>query len=276
MKIENVEVFGFRRALHGMRNPQDSWADSDSRFWAPDQSGLFDGASGGFVFAPERPELGPKDLELAGKLIMRGNEHSKFLREIIVWMDITIPRYVWQELDTYKVATVRNSCSTMNKLGSRDLEQTDFELPVPELTLERINHLGRLLREAKEEHAGVRQARRELKNELCEGFLQKATYLMSYQTALSALLQREHHRLPEWRLEQTEETPESGSITQMLMALPYMRQFYEAATFKRNELRTVIAELSALITGPTDETGKFLAVDVEKLTELRNRLKRAA
>lgn len=276
MKIENIEVYGFRRALHGMRNPMDSWADSDSRFWDRESPDLFPDPSYGGIFAPERPSLGPKDLELARKLIMRGSEHCKFLRQIVIWFDITIPRYVWQELDTYKVATVRNSCSTMNKLGNRDLEQSDFELEIPEMTLERINMLGRLLREAKHEHEGVRQARRQLKNELCEGFLQKATYFMSYQTALAAILQREGHRLPEWRMEMTEETPEAGSITQNLIALPYMREFYEAATFKRNELRSVIAELSALVTGPTDESGKFLAIDVEKLTELRNRLKRAA
>jgi hypothetical protein len=275
MKIENVEVYGFRRALHGMRNPQDSWADSDSVYWKRDYPELFSSSSGD-IFAPERPHLGPKDLDLARKLIMRGSEHCKFLREIVVWMDITIPRYVWQELDTYKVATVRNSCSTMNKLGSRDLEQSDFELDVPELTLERINQLGRLLREAKEEHAGVRQARRELKNELCEGFLQKATYFMSYQTALAAILQRENHRLPEWRMERTEETPEVGSITQNLIALPYMREFHAAATFKRNQLREAIAEITSLVAGPTDESGKFLAITVEQLMEIRNKLKRAA
>lgn len=263
MKIERIRVYGFEPAFRGMRNPQNSWDKSDSTFYSPTgfehYPATYDTTE---LLVPESPRIGPKDLELACTLIKRGSEHRKFLRQIMVWMDITIPRYVWQELDTYKVATVRNSCSTMNKLGERDLEQSDFELPIQELTLELINKLGRLLREAKEEHQGVREARRQLKNDLPEGFLQMATYSMSYETALSAVLQREFHRLPEWRLE------DEGSITSTLISLPYMKEFYEAATWKKNEIRCVISELTAIIAARD--------TSIEQLTILRDRLKRVA
>jgi hypothetical protein len=189
----------------------------------------------------------------------------------MVWVRFTVPRYVWQELDTYKVATTRNSCSTMNKLGSVDLDQFDFEDPVPDDLLAHINDLGRLLREAKSDREkDTRRARVALKNDLPEGFLQAAMYTMSYQTALAMLLQRENHRLPQWRL------TDEGSICQFLMSLPYMPQFYEAATFKRTQLRDAITKLTEIIGGPTDEGGKFLTVGVKELTEICNKLRRAA
>lgn len=100
MKIEHTEVHGFRPAFRGMRNPLESWERSDSTF-------------------DEIAILGKEDLKLACRLIAAGTSHSKFLRQIIVWADFTLPRYVWQEVDTYKVATVRNSCSTMHTLGKR-------------------------------------------------------------------------------------------------------------------------------------------------------------
>jgi hypothetical protein len=215
----------------------------------------------------ERPSVGPEDMKLACKLIRRGSEHRKFMRQIMVWMDITIPRYVWQELDTYKVATVRNSCSTMNKLGAKDLEQSDFQHPIPHAMLENVNALGAILREAKGEGEGVREARVQLKNDLPEGFLQKATFTMSYETVLAVILQRENHRLPEWRFKS------QGSITQVLMSLPFMVQFYRAATWRRDLCRSEVANISELL--EQAEAG-FVRVSVERLEDIRNVLKRVA
>lgn len=228
MKIENIEVYGFKRALHGMRNPMDSWDNSDSEFFVymdhfadtywPNPSHLF-------ITSLEMPEIGPNDLKLALKLIKGGSEHRKFLRQIQIWFDITVPRYVWTELDTYKVATVRNSCSTMHKLGTRDLIQDDFQLPIDEHLLSLLNQYGTAFREAKEgkDYKAMGRIRHEYKNILPEGFLQKATFSMSYETAMSMYFQRRKHRLPEWK-EDCE-----GSITSFIKNLPYMRDFIEAA-----------------------------------------------
>lgn len=270
MEIKRIRVCGFEPALHGMRNPMDSWADSDSAFYERGQmagsSGRYDGPYGDFIRAPEYPVIGPKDMELAKKLIMRGREHRKFLRQIMIWFDINIPRFVWQELDTYKVSTVRNSCSTMNTLGKRDLDQSAFERPIPELTLEGVNKLGRLLREAKEDGEGVREARVQLKNDLPEGFLQMATYMLSYETALTAILQRERHRLPQWR------KGEEGSIVECLLCLPYMSHFYEAATFKRRQLRRAIKDLKEMIR----DVQEGMSVEVDQLQDMLKLLKEAS
>ena len=223
MKIENVEVYGFRRAFHGMRSPKNSWKKSDSS-WTGEEFWGLDGMGVDSAFAPDRPCIGPEDMKLACKLIKGGSEHRKFLRQIMIWVDITIPRYVWTELDTYKVATVRNSCSTMHKLGTKDLTQEDFELPIPPSWLDHLNSLGEEFREAKllRDTKEMNIIRRTYKDRLPEGFLQKATYTMSYETALNMYFQRRNHRLPEWN------TKQSGSICSFIASLPYMREFIEA------------------------------------------------
>jgi hypothetical protein len=204
MLIENTEVYGFRAALRGMRNPMNSWDRSDSEIPGP----CFFLKS----MVPELPYIGPKDMELALKLINGGSEHRKFLRQIQIWVDFTLPRYVWQELDTYKVATVRMSCSTMHKLTSRHLEQSDFEDIIPDAWLTWINDK---IDEAKSGKFDL-NARKGL---LPEGYLQKATYTLNYETALTIYHQRKNHRLPQWNAH-TE-----GSICNWILNLPYMTEW---------------------------------------------------
>lgn len=212
MRIEHTEIYGFRAALRGMRNPMDSWAKADSRFWGKTTHG---------VFAPECPEIGPEDLGLARSLIARGGDHRKFLRYIVVWCDFVLPRYVWQEVDTYKVGTVRNSCSTMNTLGKRPLAQSDFEGGIPEVMLAALNAAVEDFREA----GGARAKRVErvtMKGLLPEGFLQRATYLLNYEVGFRMFGSRRGHRLPMWR-EGCE-----GSICEWIKSWPYMKEFLEA------------------------------------------------
>lgn len=267
MNIENIHVYGFQPAItRAMRNPMDSWDQSDSSFFEQNQKGQWWETVYGEARVVECPIIGPSDLELALKLIKRGSEHRKFMRQIILWMDITIPRYVWQELDTYKVSTVRNSCSTMNKLGSEDLTQEDFEDPVPEYLLSNVNSLGAVLRAAKEESEGVREARVQLKNDLPEGFLQRATYTCSYETCLAACLQRAGHRLPQWK------KGCEGSIVDFLLSLPYMNEFYEAATFKRRKAREAIKVLKLWRKQIENGCGELI-VDIDDVDEVLQLIK---
>ena len=106
LKVTNPKVFNLEGAIRGMRFPMQSEEKSDSFCGAVDQLGVayLDG-------------IGPKDLALARKLIAAGTDHSKFMRQILVSMDITAPLYWWKEFDTYKVATVGNSESTMHRLA---------------------------------------------------------------------------------------------------------------------------------------------------------------
>ena len=110
IQIDKVEVFGWEAAIRGMRNSFNSWDKSDSRYNA--DSGKY--------------EVGPADIELMDRLSRSGPSHAKFLRYINVTLDITAPRYWWAEMDTYKVGTVRNSCSTMHKVQAKEFERADF------------------------------------------------------------------------------------------------------------------------------------------------------
>lgn len=106
IKIENVNVHGVARAIYSARNAMNSWDKSDSNF--------------------EKDILGNADLELAKKLVKAGTDHSKFMRMITVTFDITAPMYWLKEAATYKVGTVRNSCSTMHTIHKKEFTLDDF------------------------------------------------------------------------------------------------------------------------------------------------------
>ena len=110
IKIEHTNAYGFEAAIRGMRNPWNSWEKSDS------------------VILPTENiiDVGENDLTLMKKLVSAGTDHSKFMRMINVTCDITAPMYWWKEFDTYKVGTVRNSCSTMHTITNKEFELDDF------------------------------------------------------------------------------------------------------------------------------------------------------
>lgn len=110
--VENTEVSGWQAAIRGMRNPMNSWDKSDSCFYYKN-------------FA-DRMNIGENDLKLMKQLVRAGSDHSKFMRMINVTLDVTAPMYWWKEMDTYKVGTVRNSCSTMHKVHAKKFEVDDF------------------------------------------------------------------------------------------------------------------------------------------------------
>ena len=117
IKIENVEIFGWEASIRGLRSPLNSWDKSDSGYVTEyDEGG----------FGTEFYKIGNSDLDLMEKLAVAGSDHSKFMRMINVTCDITAPLYWWSEYDTYKVGTVRNSCSKMHKLLSKPFEMSDF------------------------------------------------------------------------------------------------------------------------------------------------------
>lgn len=110
IKLENTEISGWKAAIRGMRNPMNSWDKSDTQF-----------SENGHVI-----DIGFDDARLMKQLVQAGSDHSKFMRMINVTVDVTSPLYWWKEADTYKVGTVRNSCSTMHKITAKEFELDDF------------------------------------------------------------------------------------------------------------------------------------------------------
>ena len=115
LEIDKIQVFGWKSAIRGMRNPLNTWNKTDSEF-------------GLSIEDWEIVELGINDLSLMRRLSNAGNDHSKFLRMIHVTMDILAPLYWWKEFDTYKVGTVANSCSTMHKIHEKPFSIDDFQV----------------------------------------------------------------------------------------------------------------------------------------------------
>lgn len=113
IKFENTQVMNFEGAVRGMRNPLNSWDKSDSVFTPWNYTDFI---------------IGSNDLNLMRRLIKCGSDHRKFMRQILVSVDITAPLYWWKEFDTYKVGTVSNSCSTMHKIHSKPIELSDFSI----------------------------------------------------------------------------------------------------------------------------------------------------
>ena len=158
--------------------------------------------------------IGPQDMKLAQTLIKAGPEHRKFLRQIFVSVDITAPLYWWKEMDTYKVATVANSTSTMHKLTSKPITLESFEVDDfnPEIVYYEIpgaqNDIGMFADFMIEQLEFLRQKYLETKDKkywkelvrwLPESWLQTRTWTANYEVLHSIVLQRGHHKLEtEW------------------------------------------------------------------------------
>lgn len=111
IKVENIDVWGWKHAIRGLRNPMNSWDKSDTSF---------------DMIAGEIITIGEKDLELMHNLYKAGSSHRKFMRQLFVSMDITAPLYWWKEMDQYRINVTTNSCSTMHRLLSKPFEMEDF------------------------------------------------------------------------------------------------------------------------------------------------------
>ena len=218
MKFEHTEVFNFEGALRGMRNPLASWHKSDSEYkcWClslgPDEEPHYCNNCHYDQCMMSEPEfvIGENDMALAKRLIAGGTEHRKFLRQIMVSVDITAPLYWWKEFDTYKVGTTANSTSTMHKLASTPITLDCFETDDYDDNFELSEHyhftdfinseLIFALETLRQKYNETKDKRywKELVRWLPNGWLQTRTVTMNYENLRSMYHQREHHKLIEW------------------------------------------------------------------------------
>ncbi|MBL8026842.1 MAG: hypothetical protein JNL74_10555 [Fibrobacteres bacterium] len=125
---------------------------------------------------------------VAGKLYSKEGGHNKFLESIAVWLDMSAPRYFWQQFDTYRIGVTKQSESTMHTIMKSKITNDNFEKPVPAETLERLNRLV-----AEKDFDSV-------KNELPEGFLQRRIVFTNYMALRRIIAQRKTHKLREWHM----------------------------------------------------------------------------
>ena len=191
MKFEKTEVWGFEHAIRGMRNPFESWCSSNSSYIDKRFNDQF--------------YIGKNDLSLMQKLIKAGSEHRKFMRQILVSVDITAPLYWWKEADTYKVGTVSNSCSTMHKLANTPITKECFEMDdfhSIEFEGNEVDNIINYCEKLRQEYIKTNDKKiwKELIRWLPESFLQKRTMTMNYENLLGMCSkgQRRFHKLNEW------------------------------------------------------------------------------
>jgi hypothetical protein len=171
-------------AMRGARNPMNSWGRMDSSY---DEDGNFC--------------LGPNDLDLGRRLRKAGSDHRKFIRQIFVSVDITAPLYWWKEYDTYKVATVANSTSTMHKIHSKAFELDDFSHD--HLTKDSLEFMGVIIDRLESiRQKFVAEKKKEdwydLIQLLPSSYNQMRTCTMNYETLVNIYFARRNHKLQEW------------------------------------------------------------------------------
>ena len=207
IKFENTEVMNFEGAFRGMRNPLNSWDKADSYYYPNYED---QGLNARYV-------IGPNDLNLAQRLIKAGPDHRKFLRQIFVSVDITAPLYWWKEFDTYKVATVANSCSTMHKIHSKPIEIDDFS--VEKLSTGdylRFSEYVRFLEDMRLTYLETKDKREwyTLIQLLPSSYNQKRTVTLNYETLRNIYGSRRNHKLDEW----------SKGFMEWIDSLPYAEE----------------------------------------------------
>ena len=200
IKIEKTEVVGWEAAIRGMRNPMNSWDKSDSRevTVADYMSSLTPwDLKNSYV-------IGPNDHELMMKLRNAGTDHRKFMRMIAVYVDVTAMQPWWSEFDTYKVGSVRNSCSKMHKIHVKEFAEDDFEHKGIDECGDFTKNVFKVVVEQCEvlrQKFNVTQDKkywRALIELLPEGYRMRATVMLSYEVLANIYKSRKNHRLDEW------------------------------------------------------------------------------
>ena len=215
IKIDKIDIYGWENAIRGMSNPMDSWNKSDSY---PCEGLCEDGRCPNPIECESCVSycIGPNDLNLMHALSKAGTDHRKFMRMIIVYMDITAPLYWWKEFDTYKVGTVANSCSTMHKIAEKKLSIWDFSwehlidekdwwiedeeghkytspLTMLETTVNVLNVCRNKYFETKDKKYWWQMIQL-----LPSSYNQKRTIMLSYEVLANIYKSRKAHKLDEW------------------------------------------------------------------------------
>lgn len=198
--------------IEGMRNPLNSWHLSDSWKTHIENPETLNTADHEFF-------LGEADHGLMMRLAKAGTTHSKYRRMIPVIFTVTAPTFWWIEFDTYKVGTVRNSCSKMHKIHVAPFTVDNFshegcdEVPAAMDCLVRIVDMLEWLRRRFNETQEKRYWRALLEL-LPHGYNMKATVMTNYEVLANIHPTRNPHKVEEWHTfcRWIEELPHSDII----------------------------------------------------------------
>lgn len=218
IKIENVEVMGWKAAIRGLRNPMNSWAKSDSYSCGTggDCDFCIDYENCPFDHDSKKMIIGQNDFDLMKRLRSAGTDHGKFMRMIVVSFDIVAPLYMLKEFDTYKVGTVANSCSTMHKIQAKEFTLDDFshehlitreksfpegvDAPEPPNSLWLIHRTIQTLNQYRELYLETKDKKYwwQMIQLLPSSYNQRRTVMLNYEVLANMYKSRKNHKLDEW------------------------------------------------------------------------------
>ena len=241
LKLEHTEVLGWEHAIRGMRNPMNSWEKSDSEPCNP-LGNCFFACDKAICEVKDHFHVGPNDLDLMKRLRNAGTDHRKFMRMIVVYVDLTAPLYWWKEFDTYKVGTVANSCSTMHKIAAKEFTLEDFscehlitshdsdhyesdyrwhsgsaDIDLYASPLDGLNLIVGLLNANRKAYLKTKDKKYwwQMIQLLPSSYNQRRTVMLNYEVLANIYKSRRNHKLDEWHTfcDWIEELPYSELIT---------------------------------------------------------------
>ncbi|PWL96952.1 MAG: hypothetical protein DBY04_07150 [Clostridiales bacterium] len=200
IRIERTCVMNLENAIRGARNPLNSWGKSDSYY---DENGYY--------------ILGENDIGLGMRLCRAGSDHRKFIRQILVSVDITAPMYWWKEFDTYKVGTVANSTSTMHKIQAKEFCREDFSHDrMSDVALACLDGVIACLEERRLRFLETKDKAYwdDMIQLLPSSYNQLRTVTLNYEVLVNIYYARRSHKLAEWH-----------EVCRWIESLPYAKEF---------------------------------------------------
>ena len=197
IKLENVVLASPEQMefiIEGMRNPMNSWGNSDSSCGTATRATNVQWSDDYFI--------GTNDANLMKRLSNAGTDHRKFMRMMPVYVRITAPLYWWKEFDTYKVGTVANSCSTMHKIQEHILTTEDFSCE--HLSPHSVQLLEEYIMEINKAILYFKQEKDksdwwQIIQLLPSSYNQTRNVMVNYETLANIYKSRKDHKLDEWR-----------------------------------------------------------------------------
>lgn len=181
--------------IEGLRNPMNSWDKMDSGY-------KYD-----FDFEENAMnvefKLGDNDFDLMKRLAKGGAVHAKYRRMIPVYVTLTSNHVWWAEMDTYKVGTVRNSCSKMHKIHVEPFTIDNFSHEGCDQVPSAMRAMVGVITECEELRKAFNATQdkrfwRALVELLPMGFHIKATLMLNYEVLHNIYHSRRNHKMLEW------------------------------------------------------------------------------
>ena len=195
IRLENIKVYNLLEAIHGLRNPLESWDRMDS------------------YEDKDQVVLGSNDLGLMRRLFKAGKDHRKFTRQILVSFNLTAPDYFFREFDTYKVGTTANSTSQMHKIMSKPFTEELFSCENILISKDgdghhkysnhykAFKHLLNAMNELREEWLKTKdpQTWKALVQMCPQSWNYTRHITLNYEVLYNMYYSRKNHKLTEWR-----------------------------------------------------------------------------